>query len=95
MICNSVPEGDCWIWIGRRSAKGYGTICMRIGGKLRTLYAHRVAFETLVGPIGEGLEIDHVCRVRHCINPAHLRAVPRIENLRNRGGMHAKNTRHP
>ena len=44
--------------------------------------AHRFAYEMLVGPIPEGLDLDHLCRVRHCVNPNHLEPVTRSENLR-------------
>jgi hypothetical protein len=43
--------------------------------------AHRFAYELLVGPIPEDLELDHLCRVRHCVNPAHLEPVTHLENI--------------
>jgi hypothetical protein len=58
------------------TSKGYGTVAWR--GKGQTI--HRVTYEILVGPIGEGLEIDHLCRVRACCNPQHLEPVTRSEN---------------
>jgi hypothetical protein len=48
-------------------------------GKVRL--AHRVIYEYLVGPIPDGLSIDHLCRVRHCVNPAHLEPVTHRENV--------------
>lgn len=69
----------CWLWTGTRDHRGYGTIR---APKLRTLRAHRIAFELFRGPIGAGLELDHLCRVRHCVNPAHLEAVTHAENVR-------------
>lgn len=45
-------------------------------------YVHRAAYEVLVGPVPEGLELDHLCRVRHCYNPSHLEPVTRLENMR-------------
>lgn len=70
--------GPCWIWNGARSGKGYGM--MRIG--VAILYTHRIMYELFVGPIDEGLQIDHLCRVRECCNPSHLDQVTPGENLR-------------
>jgi hypothetical protein len=61
----------CWLWTAGRIGAGYGTI--RVGD--RAMLAHRFAYEELVGTIPDGLELDHLCRVRHCVNPAHLEAV--------------------
>lgn len=68
----------CWLWGGRLAPHGYGSILV---GK-RHVRVHRFAYELLVGPIPAGLHIDHLCRVRHCVNPAHLEAVTNTENLR-------------
>lgn len=61
----------CWEWIGSISNRGYGQV--GVIGKVRS--THRVAYELLVGPISDGLHIDHLCRNRSCCNPAHLEAV--------------------
>lgn len=72
-----VSKGDgCWIWPGHVDSDGYGRF--RFGR--RNWAAHRVSYEVHVGPISEGLVIDHICRVRRCIKPAHLRAVDRKTN---------------
>lgn len=70
----------CWEWVGAKHSAGYGAfqaICGR-GGK--TGYAHRYSYERFVGPIPEGLTIDHLCRNRRCVNPEHLEAVPHRTN---------------
>lgn len=67
---------NCWRWLGIPNASGYG--CLRVGG--RTTLAHRFGFEMLVGPIPAGLELDHLCRNRWCVNPAHLEPVTGREN---------------
>lgn len=74
---------ECWPWTGPRS-NGYGVIGS--GGRGgRTLKAHRVAYEDVVGPIPPGMHIDHLCRVRNCVNPKHLEPVIQAENLRRAG----------
>ena len=63
-----VSENGCWLWRLRLDRHGYGA--MHLDG--RTRLAHRVAYEAFVGPIPDGLTLDHTCRVRHCVNPDHL-----------------------
>lgn len=72
----------CWLWTGAKNWTGYGQRSVRVDGKVRTARAHRMAYELLVGPIPEGLTIDHLCRVRHCVNPDHLEPVTMKENAR-------------
>lgn len=67
----------CWIWTGGRNPDGYGHICC--GGKM--ISAHRISYERNIGPIPEGLGLDHLCRVRNCMNPAHLEPVSHRENV--------------
>lgn len=71
-------DGSCWLWTAAKSGKGYGCVVI----DRRRYPAHRVAYEMFVGPIPEGLEIDHLCRVRNCVNPAHLEPVTHAENVR-------------
>jgi len=72
----ALPVDDpdaCWLWQGALSG-GYGQICGE--------WAHRFSYRFLVGPIPEGLQIDHLCRVRHCVNPDHLEPVTQQVNIR-------------
>lgn len=75
-VDRSDPTG-CWFWTGALT-RGYGSF--NTGGKRK--YAHRLAYEELVGPIPDGLQIDHLCRVPNCVNPEHLEPVTQRENLR-------------
>jgi hypothetical protein len=79
----------CWLWTGQIDRHGYGTI--KRDGKMRR--AHREVFEMEVGPIPEGLQPDHTCRVRHCVNPAHLDPVTSGENTLRGEGPAAQNAR--
>lgn len=75
-----VEDDGCWRWIGARKSDGYGQI--REGGKHGArLLTHRVAYQHFVGPIADGLEIDHLCRNRACCNPEHLEAVTHKVNM--------------
>jgi hypothetical protein len=70
-------ETPCLLWTAYRTPKGYSRVS--IGGSLG--YGHRLAYEAAVGPIPAGLLIDHLCRVRHCVNPWHLEPVTNRENI--------------
>jgi hypothetical protein len=72
------PLTGCWRWMGYTQPDGYGRFRSAAG---RTVSAHRFAYEMLVGPIPEGLTIDHLCRIRPCVNPAHLEPVTHRENV--------------
>lgn len=67
------PNSGCWIWIGELNHSGYGMIDRK--------KAHRAVYEHFVGPIPDGLTIDHLCRVRCCVNPDHLEPVTNRENI--------------
>jgi len=73
-----VSVGDaCWEWTGCRERSGYGSFYM---GQRRA-YAHRAAYQLLVGPIPDGLQVDHLCRNRACVRPDHLEPVTQRENI--------------
>lgn len=71
-----VRDGDCWIWTGHKNRCGYGRLT--VDG--RRIAAHRLAYELLVGPVPDGLELDHLCRNRACVRPSHLEPVTHREN---------------
>jgi hypothetical protein len=73
---------SCWLWRGVPDSWGYGQF--HVGGKRHgvMLKAHRLAWQMVHGKILDGLELDHLCRVPHCVNPDHLEPVPHRENLR-------------
>lgn len=75
-----VAANGCWIWRPPIARNGYGVLSGHDG--VRPMAAHRVAYELLVGPISEGMEIDHLCRTPVCVNPAHLEPVTHAENMR-------------
>jgi len=71
------PNSGCWLWTGYVDGRGYGAI----GTERKLVRAHRASYEVFVGPIPSGLTIDHLCRVRCCVNPAHLEPVPFKTNV--------------
>lgn len=90
-----LPECGCWIWTGTLKANGYGLY--RLGKKKECFFAHRLSYEVFIGPIPSGLVIDHLCRVRSCVNPNHLEAVTfktNVERGLSKNGSHCRNN-HP
>lgn len=76
--CIPEPMSGCWLWTANTDAGGYARI--RMNGAMAS--AHRAAYEVLVAQIPDGLEIDHRCRVRCCVNPTHMEPVTHAENVR-------------
>ena len=68
----------CWVWLASLSGSGYGQLTDDTG---RTRQAHRLAYELVVGPIPDRSVLDHLCRNKRCVNPAHLEPVTLRENL--------------
>lgn len=69
---------DCWLWPGLLTKGGYAVVSYQ--GKMQCL--HRIIYSYFKGPIPEGYELDHICRIRHCCYPEHLEPVTRQENQR-------------
>lgn len=90
-------SGDnyCWLWPQKTGAGGYAYTSVPDGNKPKgkRVSAHRLAWEILRGPIPKGLVLDHLCRNRHCINPAHMEAVTQGENLKRGETRTAENVR--
>jgi hypothetical protein len=76
------PESHCWVYTGQLTLgdSGYG----HIGVDRTRKVVHRVVYEATVGPIPDGLEIDHLCENTPCCNPDHLEVVTHAENVRRR-----------
>ena len=72
------PITGCWLWAAFVNPDGYGMVT--VGSK--SIRAHRQSYQLFVGPIPDGKQLDHLCRVRRCVNPHHLEAVDGIENWR-------------
>lgn len=75
--CTPEPNSGCWLWHGAILPNGYGQLFWD-GGRI---LAHRLSYQSLAGAIADVLTIDHLCRVRCCVNPSHLEAVTHRENV--------------
>lgn len=73
---------ECWLWTAYKDKDGYG----KFGINNKTFMAHRFSYEYFIGKIPDGFQIDHLCRVRNCVNPDHLEPVTPKENT-NRGNI--------
>ena len=81
----------CWLWTASTKGAGYGQYII----KGKSYLSHRLSYEMLVGLIPEGLVIDHLCKVKTCVNPKHLEAVTQYENMmRSQSGAYLKARTH-
>lgn len=82
----SIPEPNtgCWLWEGSVNSRGYGYA--------KNDFVHRSSYRAKNGAIPDGLEVDHLCKVRCCVNPEHLEAVTRLENVRRSSAGYYKRT---
>jgi hypothetical protein len=84
-------SSECWVYGGYKAPSGYGQIW--VSDEKRPLMAHRLVYEALVGDIPEGLQLDHLCRNRSCVNPEHLEPVTMKINILRGEGLAAQNAR--
>jgi len=80
----------CWLWTARKN-NGYGSFSLTDSNA--TVFAHRWAYQSIVGPVPEGTELDHLCRTRACVRPDHLEPVAHRENVLRGEGLAAKQAR--
>jgi hypothetical protein len=88
----TLTRNGCWIWTGNKNMYGYG----RFKLNKKDVYTHRYSYEIFRGKIPKGLELDHLCKNRDCLNPDHLEAVTHKENiLRGKWGENSRKTHCP
>ena len=91
VLARAMPEPNtgCWIWVGVLGSAGYG----QVSWKSKAVSAHRVVYEEIVGPPDPDKELDHLCRMRQCVNPRHLEQVTSKINVLRGDGPTARNLR--
>lgn len=89
----NINTDDCWLFGGTISKFGYPITSKYINGRLQGFRVHRIMYENTIGAIPKGLVLDHLCRVRACINPKHLEAVTNQENILRGVGLPARNAK--
>jgi len=82
--------GPCWIWMAAHDGNGYGQFSL---WPLPNIRAHRFSYQVIVGPVPDGLQLDHMCRVHRCVNPSHLHPVTKRDNVLLGQGVSAQNAR--
>jgi len=87
-VTNICPDEEtgCWHWMGYTDKDGYGKCCYKVNGGRIDARAHKFGYEKLIGSVPDGLVLDHLCRVRDCVNPWHLEPVEPIVNYRRGNG---------
>ena len=92
-----LPGGGCWLWTGALKSSRHDSKAGGYGNFHPTTYgaanAHKFSYVLLVGPVPDGLVLDHLCRVRRCVNPQHMEPVTNQENLLRGDGFPAINAR--
>lgn len=81
-------SGECWLWTATRN-RGGGYGAFNADG-WQMVQAHRYAYENTIGPIPEGMTLDHLCRTRHCVRPSHLEPVSNKTNVLRGNGITAR-----
>ena len=91
-----IPESGCWFWTGAScTGKFTNNVYGKVGFTGKTISSHKLSYELLVGPISEGLELDHLCKNTLCCNPHHLEPVTHAENCRRgNSGKHMSSRTH-
>lgn len=88
------PNSGCWLWLGSYcKKKGYGRVTVSSSGEEWSTSSHRLAYHVLVGPVPDGLQLDHLCRNTACCNPDHLEPVTGRVNVLRSQGVAAQNFR--
>lgn len=87
---NISDDGSCWLWKPKPYAKGYGRFHV---SRKHGVRSHRLAYLLAKGTIPDGWVVDHICKVRNCCNPNHLRAITHVENVMIGSGVTAENAR--